>query len=369
MKVPLVDLDAQHRTIQAEIEAGFAVLFEHGRFILGPEVAAFEEEYAAFAGVPHCAGVGNGTDAIELLLRAHGIGAGDEVVIPANTFIATALGILRAGATPIPVDCDPGYLLIDPDRVEAALTPRTRALMAVHLFGQIAPMESLEAIAAKNGLLLLEDAAQCHGATRNGRAAGAFGGGAATSFYPGKNLGAYGDAGAVLTTDREIADRVRALRNYGSEHRYHHPFAGFNSRLDTMQAIVLRAKLRHLAEWNASRRSAAARYDGMLASTERVARPAVLAGNEHVWHIYAVRVPNRDRVLARLQEAGIGAAVHYPVPVHLHGATASLGYRRGDFPVAERAAAELLSLPLFPQITEAQQAFVVENLLAAIGET
>ena len=365
MNVPLVDLAAQHLSVRDEIERGMAALFESSAYVLGPEVAAFEREFADFQSVRHCVGVANGTDAIELLLRAHEIGSGDEVVIPANTFIATALAVVRSGARPVLADCDADHLLIDPTAVSNAVSARTRAILPVHLYGQIAPMESLQ----HSGPMLLEDAAQAHGARRHGRMAGSFGDGAATSFYPGKNLGAYGDAGAVLTNSEEIARRIRALRNYGGETKYEHPFFGFNSRLDSIQAVVLRAKLRRLARWNELRRAAAARYDALLADVEQVVRPRTLAGNEHVWHLYVVRVPARDVVWKQLRDAGIGAAIHYPRPIHLEGAMQHLGYRAGDFPVAERAASEILSLPMFPEITEEQQARVVEALKAALGES
>ena len=365
MNVPLVDLAAQHRSIREEIESGMALLFESNAYVLGPEVAAFEREFADFQSVRHCVGVANGTDAIELLLRAHEIGSGDEVVIPANTFIATALAVVRSGARPVLADCDADHLLIDPAAVSHAVSARTRAILPVHLYGQLAPMESLQ----QRDLLLLEDAAQAHGARRNGRMAGSFADGAATSFYPGKNLGAYGDAGAVLTNSEAVAKRIRALRNYGGEARYEHPLLGFNSRLDALQAVVLRAKLRRLARWNALRRAAAERYDALLAGVEQVVRPRTLSGNEHVWHLYVVRVPARDGVWKQLRDAGIGAAVHYPRPIHLEEAMQHLGYRAGDFPVAERAASEILSLPMFPEITEEQQVRVVESLKAALGES
>ncbi|HJQ40237.1 MAG TPA: DegT/DnrJ/EryC1/StrS family aminotransferase [Thermoanaerobaculia bacterium] len=361
MNVPLVDLALQHRSVREEIERGMARLFESSAYILGPEVDAFECEFADFQSVRHCVGVASGTDAIELLLRAHDIGSGDEVVIPANTFIATALAVVRSGARPVLADCDADHLLLDPSAVLSVLSPRTRAILPVHLYGQIAPMEALQH-SGPRGPMLLEDAAQAHGARRHDHTAGSFGDGAAMSFYPGKNLGAYGDAGAVLTNSDAVAARVRALRNYGSETKYEHPIAGFNSRLDAMQAVVLRAKLRRLAEWNALRRAAAARYDALLADVEHVVRPKTLAGNEHVWHLYVIRVPNRDAVLKKLRAAGIGAAVHYPHPIHLEGAMQHLGYHAGDFPVAERAASEVLSLPMFPEITEEQQVRVVEAL-------
>jgi dTDP-4-amino-4,6-dideoxygalactose transaminase len=360
-QVPLVDLKAQHAEIAEEVARGMARVMEETSFILGPAVRTFEEAFARFCDVPHCIGVGNGTDALEFMVRALGLGPGDEVLVPANTFIATALGVLRAGPAPVLVDCDEHHLM-DPRRIEEKITPRTRAILPVHLYGQIANMEAIGEIAAGKGLLVLEDAAQCQGARRHGRSAGTFGAAAATSFYPGKNLGAYGDAGAVLTTSDEIAERVRRLRNWGSERKYHHPEIGFNSRLDTLQAVVLSAKLARLDAWNAARRQAAARYDAMLADVPGVEPPRTLPGNEHVWHLYVIRVPRRDQVLDRLQADGIGAGIHYPVPLHLHGALSHLGYEFGDFPEAEKAAGEILSLPMYPHLTEEQQGQVVEAL-------
>ena len=364
--IPLVDLGAQHAEVAEEIAAGFARVIGQTAFILGPEVRSFEDAFARFCGVAHCVGVGNGTDALELAVRALGLGAGDEVLVPANTFIATALGVLRAGARPVLVDCD-GFFLMDPERTEAAITPRTRALLPVHLFGQMAEMEAFAEIADARGLLLLEDAAQAQGARRHGRPAGSFGIAAGTSFYPGKNLGAYGDAGAVLTSSDELAGRIRHLRNWGSERKYHHPELGFNSRLDTLQAVVLSAKLQRLAAWNEARRRAADRYAGLLTGLPGVELPRTLPGNEHIWHLYVVRVPRRDEVLARLQAEGIGAGIHYPTPLHLHGALKDLGYGPGDFPAAEKAAAEILSLPLHSHLTPDQQERVADALRRALA--
>ena len=365
--IPLVDLAAQHRQIAAEVEEGFARVFATTSFVLGEDVASFEQAFARFSGVRHCVGVGNGTDALELALRAVGIEPGDEVIVPANTFIATALAVVRAGATPALVDSDPVHHLIDVEQISGRIGPRTRAILPVHLYGQLAPMERLRTLAERTGVLLLEDAAQAHGATQQGVPAGSFGVAAGTSFYPAKNLGAYGDAGAVLTNSDDVARKVRTLRNYGSEVKYAHPELGFNSRLDTLQAIVLNAKLPHLAQWNAARHAAARRYDELLARDPRVTRPAVLPGNEPVWHLYVVRVPRRDAVLRSLHAAGIGAGVHYPVPIHLQGAFRHLGHQRGDFPAAEAAADQVLSLPLFPEITPEQQERVVAALTSALG--
>jgi len=360
--IPLVDLAAQHREIAGEVDDGFARVASRSAFILGDEVGDFERAFADFVGVRHCVGVANGTDALELVLRAAGIGMGDEVVVPANTFVATALAVVRAGATPVFADCDPTYHLIDDAKLP--LGPRTRAILAVHLYGQMAPMEALAAAAP--GVTLLEDAAQSHGATRFGRPAGALGLAAGTSFYPGKNLGAYGDGGAVLTGSDEVAEKVCALRNYGSPAKYHHPVLGMNSRLDTLQAVVLRAKLKRLAAWNEARRTAARRYDDLLTGVPGVTLPRTAPGNEHVWHLYTVRVPRRDQVMARLIAAGIGAGAHYPIPLHLQGAFAHLRHQQGDFPVTERTAAEILSLPLFPHITPEQQAQVAAELRKAL---
>jgi dTDP-4-amino-4,6-dideoxygalactose transaminase len=366
-QIPLVDLKAQHQEVAEEVQRGFAQVLEKTAFILGPAVAEFEKAFAEFSGVAHCVGVANGTDALELMVRAAGIGPGDEVILPANTFIATALAVARAGGTPVLADIDPRYHLIDVEDAARRITPRTKALLPVHLYGQIAPMEALAALAKDRHLLLLEDAAQCQGARRNGVGGGAFGLAAGTSFYPGKNLGAYGDAGAVLTNSPEVNTKVRALRNYGGEVKYHHPELGFNSRLDTFQAVVLNAKLARLAAWNEARRQAARRYDELLRSLPAVTLPETLPGNEHVWHLYVIRVPRRDDTLKKLNAAGIGAGIHYPIPIHLQGAFKHLGQGPGAFPVAEKAGSEILSLPLYPQISPQQQERVVDELRKAIG--
>ncbi|MDR6862593.1 DegT/DnrJ/EryC1/StrS family aminotransferase [Phycicoccus sp. 3266] len=365
--VPLVDLSVQHAQVAEEVAQGFAEVLSTGDFIGGKAVGAFERAYAEFTGARACVGVGNGTDALELAMRAVGVGPGDEVVLPANTFIATAEAVLRAGGTPVFADVDDDALLLDPAAAEAALTARTRAVVPVDLFGQVAPFEQLPAALAQRGVRVVEDGAQSQGATRHGKAAGTFGDVAATSFYPGKNLGAYGDAGAVLTDDEEVAAMVRLLGAHGSPAKYEHTVVGFNSRLDTLQAVVLSAKLARLRGWNAERRAAAAAYDELLADTDGVRLPTTLAGNEHVWHLYVVRVDRRDDVLRHLQEEGVGAGVHYPTPVHLTPAMGHLGYGPGRFPVAERAAQQILSLPLFPGITHSQQERVADVLRQAMG--
>src|SRR5438132_5905218 len=299
--IPLVDLREQHRQVAEEVARGFARVLESGCFVLGPEVEAFEAAFARFSAVEHCVGVANGTDALEIALRAAGVGPGDEVIVPVNSFIATALAVARAGAVPVVVDCDRDDHLIDVAEVGRKIGPRTRAIVPVHLYGQMAPMEELNGLARGSGVVLVEDAAQAQGATRHGRGPGALGLAAGTSFYPGKNLGAYGDAGAILTNDQTIDRRARALRTYGSDVKYAHPEIGFNSRLDPLQAVVLGAKLGRLRLWNEQRREAARRYDALLAGAPGVRLPATLPGNEPVWHLYVVRVPRRDEVLAKLR--------------------------------------------------------------------
>lgn len=364
--IPLVDLRAAHAQVAAEIQAGFDEIMSSAAFIKGEVVAAFEREYAAVTGVEHCVGVANGTDALELALRAAEVSAGAEVIMPANTFVATAEAVVRAGARPAFADVDPDYLLLDPGSLKASLSEQTGAVIPVHLFGQIAPMTAIADIAAQRGTVIVEDAAQAHGATQGGRPAGSFGLLAGVSFYPGKNLGAYGDAGAVLTESAEHARRVRLLGDHGSERRYEHLTIGFNSRLDALQAVVLRAKLRWLVADNQARRQAASHYAELLAGLPEAILPRTAPGNEHVWHLYTIRVPRRDDVLRRLQDERIGAGIHYPVPVHLQPAFRHLGYGPGDFPVAEAAAGQLLSLPLYPQITREQQVRVADAVRRAL---
>lgn len=362
MSIPLVDLAAQQAEINDEVRAGLDEVFATTAFIGGKAVAEFERAYAEATGVAHCVGVANGTDALELALRAAGVTAEGEVVLPANTFIATAEAVSRIGAKPVLVDVDPEYLLIDPDRVAEAVTEKTQAIVPVHLFGQVAPVEKLVPIAESVGAVVVEDAAQSQGATRNGAFAGSLGIAAGTSFYPGKNLGAAGDAGAVTTNDPEIAAHIRLLGAHGSATKYVHDVVGVNSRLDTIQAIVLSAKLKRLETWNQLRRQAADRYTRLLAELDQVKTPRSQLENQDVWHLYVIRVNHRDETLIDLNADGIGAGIHYPVPVHLTPAYAHLGQTAGSFPVAERAAQTILSLPLFPHILEGQQVTVVESL-------
>ncbi|TXN30442.1 DegT/DnrJ/EryC1/StrS family aminotransferase [Lacisediminihabitans profunda] len=369
VSVPFLDLAAQSAEIAEEVLPVWQRLFESAGFIGGSEIGAFEQEYAEYIGVEHVIGVSNGTDALELAYRAVGVGPGDEVIMPANTFIATAEAVSRIGAVPVFVDVDVEHLLIDPDAVEAAITERTRVIAPVHLFGQTAPVELILPIAEKHGLVVVEDAAQSQGASSSAGRAGALARVAATSFYPGKNLGAAGDAGAVMTNDADIAAFIRNVAAHGSSVKYVHDQIGMNARLDAIQAPVLRAKLARLEGWNAARRAAADRYAELLADIEGVRLPSVRPGNTDVWHLYVVRVEDRERVMVELSAAGVGSGIHYPTPVHLTEAYAGLGYRRGQFPVTEAAADRILSLPMFPHLTYAQQESVAEALHSAVAST
>jgi len=367
MRVPLVDLQAQHAEVQDAVLDGLREVFAAASFIGGPPVAAFERAYADFIGAKHCVGVANGTDALELALRAVGVRPGGEVILPANTFIATAEAVSRIGALPVLVDVDPHQLLIDPVLVDKAVTSKTQAIVPVHLFGQPAPMESITEVARAHDLPVVEDAAQSQGARRFGRSCGTLGDIAATSFYPGKNLGAAGDAGAVTTDNEEIAQMVRLLGAHGSRQKYVHEAIGMNSRLDTVQAVVLHAKLSRLEHWNRMRRHAASRYHALLAGVDGVVAPESAEANEDVWHLYVVRVADRDRVLEELNRAGVGAGIHYPTPLHLTPAYSLLKQGPGSYPVAEIAAKEILSLPLYPHITVAQQEYVSAQLAGALS--
>lgn len=357
-QVPFIDLPLQIRNLQAEIDAALRRVLAHGEFILGRELVQFEAEWAKFCGARHAVGVGSGTEALHLILRALGIGAGDEVITVANTFIATAEAISSAGATPVLVDCELGNYLIDVTAVAAAVTPRTRAIIPVHLYGQPANMDGLTALARRHGLALIEDAAQAHGATlADGRTCGALGAGAAFSFYPGKNLGAFGDGGAVTTGDDAVAARLRQLRNLGATVKYHHDIKGYNSRLDTLQAAILSVKLRHLAAWNDARRTAAGWYRDALGDCPGVELPALAAWTgRHAYHLFVIRLKDhgRDAVVSQLAARGVQSGVHYPVPIHLQKAYAELGLSAGAFPAAEEAARTVLSLPMFPEITRDQ---------------
>ena len=362
--IPFLDLAATHALIERDILDALQRVVRAGQFILGPEVEAFEREFAAYCGAEHCIGVGNGLDALFLILRASGIGSGDEVLVPANTFIATWLAVSHAGATPVPVEPLETSYNIDPAAIEQAITSRTRAIIPVHLYGQPADMDAVKKIAARHGLLVIEDAAQAHGAGYKGNRAGSLGGAAAFSFYPGKNLGALGDGGAVVTSDAELARRIRQLRNYGSEIKYDHQLAGFNSRLDELQAAVLRVKLRHLDDWNARRRSAAAYYLSHLLPA-RIGLPAVPHFADPVWHLFVIRSERRDALRGALAAKSIETGIHYPVPPHMQPAYAHLAMPAGSLPIGERLHAQVLSLPIGPTITQEQLTRVVEIVNAA----
>ena len=365
MIIPFVDLQSQYRVIADEVRAAIEPVMANTRFILGEEVRLFEQEFAAFCAARHCVGVANGTDALHLIVRAMGIGPGDEVITQTNSFIATAIGISYAGATPVLVDCDPATYQMDVSKLDAAITPRTKAIIPVHLYGQPADMDAVLAMARRHNLRVIEDACQAHGATYRGRPVGGLGDAAAFSFYPGKNLGAYGDGGGITTNDEALATRLRAFRDYGQTVKYHHDFQGYNSRLDTIQAAILRVKLKRLAGWNQSRQRAAATYAKALGRIG-VEPPRQVANGTHIWHLYVVQVANRAKVQKRLADAGVATGIHYPVPIHLQKAYANLGYKRGVFPVAEASADRILSLPRFPELTDAQVEYVVNELAKAV---
>lgn len=346
--IPFNDLKPLHGLLAGELEAAAKRVLHSGWYILGPELEAFERDFAAYHGVSHAIGVANGTDAIELALRALGIGPGDEVITVAHTAVATVCAVERTGARPVLVDIHEATRTLDPAAAAAAVTPRTKAIVPVHLYGHPADMEALAELAARHGLAIVEDCAQAHGARMEGRLAGTIGHLGAFSFYPTKNLGAYGDGGAVITDDAVLAERVRRLRNYGQEDRYHHAERGQNSRLDEMQAALLRVKLAHLDSHNAIRRRLAGEYSRRLAG---VATPACRAGAEPVFHLYVVRHPRRNPLMEALRERGIGTLIHYPVPVHLQKGYRDLGYAPGSLPVTERTADEILSLPLYVGLT------------------
>ncbi|MCB0079472.1 MAG: DegT/DnrJ/EryC1/StrS family aminotransferase [Caldilineaceae bacterium] len=357
--IPLVDLQAQYRAIQPTIDAAIQDVIANTSFIMGPAVRRFEEAFAAFCGARECVGVSNGTAALELALRALEIGPGDEVITVAHTFIATAEAVSNVGAKPVFVDVDPATYTLDCAAAAAAITTATRAIMPVHLYGQPANMSCIGTLAKQHGLAVIEDAAQAHGATWEGVQAGALGTLACFSFYPGKNLGAYGDAGGVTTNDAALAEQIRLLRNHGRRSKYIHDIVGTNERIDTLQAAILAAKLPYLGEWTAARQRLAARYDELLAECE-IVLPYVDPRAMAAWHLYVIRTPRRDELLTYLQQHGVGAGIHYPVPLHLQPAYAHLGYRQGQLPVTEEIAASCLSLPLYPEMTAVQQEYVAD---------
>lgn len=349
MKIPFLDVGAAYRELKPEIDSAIARVLDSGWYILGEEVEAFESEWAAYCEAKHAVGLANGLDALHLALLALGAGPGDEVIVPSNTYIATWLAVSQCGATPVPVEPDERTYNIDPARIEAAITPRTKVILPVHLYGQPADLDSILFVAKKHGLRVLEDAAQAHGARYQGKRIGAHGDVVAWSFYPGKNLGALGDGGAVTTNDPQIADRIRVLRNYGSRVKYVNEVQGYNCRLDPMQAAVLRVKLKVLDVWNGRRKAIAQQYLDGLRGTDLV-RPHVSEWADPVWHLFVIRTPDRDQLQKQLSEAGISTMIHYPIPPHLQAAYAGLGYAPGAFPIGESIANQVLSLPIGPQL-------------------
>lgn len=360
MKVPFLDLLAAYEELRPELDEAYQRCMSSGWYILGREVEAFEEEYAAYCGVKYCVGVGNGLDALHLILRAFGIGPGDEVIAPSNTYIATWLAVSYAGAKPVPVEPDPLTYTLDPERIEAAITPRTRAIMPVHLYGQPADMDPIMSIARRYGLKVIEDNAQAQGALYDGQRTGSLGDAAGNSFYPGKNLGAFGDAGAITTDDKQLAERALALRNYGSERKYYNEVQGFNSRLDELQAAFLRVKLARLDDWNGRRRTIAERYAQELSGIAGLTLPTVPHWAEPVWHLFPVRHQGRYELQKSLAEAGIGTLIHYPVPPHLSGAYSNGPWKQGEFPIAEEIAETELSLPIRPHLGFQSQGEVIQ---------
>jgi dTDP-4-amino-4,6-dideoxygalactose transaminase len=359
MKVPFLELKPAYVELRAELDQAYRRVMESGWYILGEEVEAFEQAFAAYCGVKHCLGVGNGLEALHLIVRGYGIGPGDEVIVPANTYIATWLAVSYAGAAPVAVEPDPRTYNLDPARILAAITPRTRAILPVHLYGQPADMEPIMSVAAEHGLRVIEDAAQAHGARYKGRLTGGLGDASAFSFYPSKNLGAFGDAGAVLTNDDELAHQVRLLRNYGSSVKYQHDIQGINSRLDPLQAAFLSVKLRHLARWNEIRADVAQRYIAGLASAPGLVLPFVPEWAQPAWHLFVVRHAQRDQLQAHLTKAGVGTLIHYPIPPFRSHAYGTRSRDHDSFPVTEELASTSLSLPIGPHLDPAQLELVI----------
>ncbi|MBI4925392.1 MAG: DegT/DnrJ/EryC1/StrS family aminotransferase [Bdellovibrio sp.] len=362
MKIPLVDLQAQMKLIKSDVLKNITSVVEKCNFVLGEEVQKFEQEFAKYCGASFAVGLANGTDALHLAVRAAGIGTGDEVLVPANTFIATALGVTFAGAKVVPVDVNPKNFLMNISLIEKAITKNTKAIMPVHLYGRMMDLDPVLEITKKHGLIVIEDTAQAHGAELYGKRAGSVGLMGCFSFYPGKNLGCYGDGGLVVTNSSELKDKLISLRNYGSPKKYYHPILGFNCRLDTMQAAVLLAKLPHLDSYNQARYEVAVKYNRALEGVGDLVLPEVPEKKSHVFHLYVIQTKKRDTLLEHLNKQGVGAGIHYPVPIHLHGAYAHLGYKKGAFPVSERLSDEILSLPVYPEITDEQIGYTVEQI-------
>ncbi len=366
MKVPFVDLRAQYQTIKADVHEAVNGVMERGDFVLGGKVTEFEKAFAAYCGAEYGIGVDSGYSALEILVKAYGIGKGDEVITAANTFIATTLAITNSGAVPVLVDMDPKTYNIDPAKIEAAITENTKAIMPVHLYGQPADMEAIMKIADKHNLVVIEDASQAHGSKVNGKRVGSMGHASGFSLYPGKNLGGYGDAGIITTNDPAIDEKCRMLRNLGMKVKYYHDIKGYNNRLDTMQAAVLCVKLPHLDDWSQNRRNAAARYTEKLKGLN-VVTPSVPDWAEPVYHLYVIQVEDRDGLQKHLGEAGIASGIHYPIPIHMQKAYEELPYSEGDFPETEGYATKILSLPMYPEITNEMIDYVAEKIAEFTG--
>ncbi|MBY0574141.1 MAG: DegT/DnrJ/EryC1/StrS family aminotransferase [Undibacterium sp.] len=362
--IPFLDLKKPHQDLREELTQAFHQVLDSGWFIHGQQCLEFEKEYAAYCGTKHCIGVGNGLEALHLILRAYGITAGDEVIVPSNTYIASWLAVSTTGATPVPVEPVAGTYNIDPTLIEASITSRTKAIMAVHLYGQVADMDAINALAKKYSLKVIEDAAQSQGATDKGRRAGTLGDAAGHSFYPGKNLGALGDAGAITTNDDALADKLRMLRNYGSQIKYKNEIKGYNSRLDELQAALLRVKLHKLDHWNDRRKVLAHQYLTGLKAITSLTLPTVATGQNPVWHVFVVRHPQRDALQKHLQDAGIGTVIHYPIPPHLQTAYQELNYGEGTFPISEAIHREIISLPLDPYMSDEEVQLVITTVRA-----
>lgn len=369
MQVPFLDLKVHHRPHREAFNRAMSEVIDAGAFAGGRFVEQFETEFATYCESAHAIAVGSGTDALWVALLALGVGAGDEVITVSNTFIATAEAISYCGATPVLVDIDEQIYNMNPDLLEAAITSKTKAIIPVHLFGQMADMEPILTIANAHGIPVIEDASQAHGARNQGRRAGSLGGAGCFSFYPGKNLGAFGEGGAVVTDDADLAERMRMFRDHGQQKKYHHKVVGWNCRMDGIQGAVLSIKLRNLDHNNQLRRQRAAQYDQLLGLIDGIIRPHCAQESEHVYHIYPIRISDRDKVLQAMSEKGVGCAIHYPIPVHLQTAYSDLPYEMGAFPVTERCAAEFLSLPIFPELTEDQVDVVAENLKQLVRGT
>lgn len=364
--IPLIDLKAQYQTIKPEVNSAIDKVLRSTHFILGEEVEEFEEKFAEYSDARYGVGVGSGLNALELGMRAAGLGSGDEVITPANSFIASSSAISFAGATPVLVDCEEKTFNIDPDKISEKITKKTKAIMPVHLYGRPANMDQILSLARKNNLLVIEDACQAHGAKYKNRRVGSFGKFGAFSFYPGKNLGAYGDGGLVTTNDGKLAEKIAQMRNYGQTKKYHHEYLAWNSRLDTIQSAVLLVKLKLLDKWNISRRKIALSYNKLLKNLP-VITPEIPDDSEHVFHLYVIRSEKRNQLSEFLSKKGISTGLHYPIPIHLQKAYSKLGYKRGDFPVSEKLAGEILSLPIYPELKETDVEYIAKSIKQFFG--